>query len=141
MDELLYPLQDGLDSLSGEPPWIEEEWKLSTPYSDVKAWEWVLEAQYLVGSHYLKGPAGLWEKVVAQVDAEGIDVARERHLQGKMANGDAYHSPAEPITAPVSNRLTDSEIESLRQEAKLADLQIQALLAGMGAGAPKESGP
>lgn len=110
MDELSYHSQDDLDRLSGEPPWTEEEWKLATPYSDVKAWEWVLEAQYLVGSHYLKGPAGLWEKVVAQVDAEGIDVAKERHLQGKMANGDAYHSPAEPIAATVSNRLTNSAV-------------------------------
>jgi hypothetical protein len=81
-----------LDVLAAnEPPWTEEETKLSLPYSFVRSWEWVLEAEHIIGRSNFNGPPGLKEKVIAQIDAEGMEFARRRHLQGVMANGEPYH--------------------------------------------------
>ena len=76
---------------ANEPPRTEDENRLSLPYSHVRSWEWVLEAEHIIGRSNFNGPPGLKEKVIAQIEAEGMEVARERHLGGIMANGEPFH--------------------------------------------------
>ena len=82
---------------NNEPAWTEEEGPLSTPYSYVRSWERILEGQYIAGRGTFNGPPGMKEKVKAQIDKEGIAVARERYLEGVMANGEPFHpNPERP---------------------------------------------
>lgn len=81
-------------AVASEPPWTEEEARLSCPYSYVRSWERILEGQYLTGRNSFIGPPGMREKVITQIEAEGIEVARERFLNDIMANGELYeHGP------------------------------------------------
>lgn len=81
----------GSIDIANEPPWTDEEAKLCTPYSYVRAWERILEGQYLTGRGSLNGPPGMKVKVEAQIEREGIAAARERFLEGIMANGEPFH--------------------------------------------------
>ena len=81
------------------------------------------------------------DPLIRKAVQHGFTMAQPKTSASNSASSQAHSQPTRQTTAPVSNRLTDSEIESLRREAKEADLQIQALLAGTGAGAPEESGP
>jgi hypothetical protein len=76
---------------ANEAPWSVEETKLSLPYRYVRSWEWVLESEHIIGRSNFNGPPGLKEKVIAQIEAEGMEFARRRHLQGVMANCEPYH--------------------------------------------------
>ena len=73
-----------------EPAWTEEEAKLSAPYSYIRTWERLLEGQHLSGRTKFNWPSGMRAKVVAHMEAEGIDVARDRFLNGIMQNGEPY---------------------------------------------------
>lgn len=44
----------------------QDELKMSTPFSDVAAWEKLIEYQLRSGRFVLRGPPGLWEKLAAQ---------------------------------------------------------------------------
>ena len=80
------------------------------------------------------------DPLIRKAVQHGFTMAQPATSASNSALSQAHSQPTKQTTSSVSNRLTDSEIESLRQEAKLADLQIQALLAGTGAGAPEKSG-
>ncbi len=64
-------LEQWLDSLPQGEPMTSEEIAMSTPYSDVQAWERMLEHQllWMDNKSFLKGPPGLLEKVAARLSA------------------------------------------------------------------------
>jgi len=74
-----------------EPAWTEEEAMLSSPYSYTRTWERILEGQHLSGRSKFDGPPGMRAKVVAHIEAEGIEVARERFFSSIMQDGEPYH--------------------------------------------------
>lgn len=63
---------------SGEPAWTLEEGLISTPYCETATWEKLLEEQYFAGGRRFNGPPGMWDKLVARIEAEGraIDLPR-----------------------------------------------------------------
>ncbi len=64
-------LEQWLQSLPVGEPMTSEEIAMSTPYSDVGAWERMLEHQllWMDNKSFLKGPPGLLEKVAARLSA------------------------------------------------------------------------
>lgn len=44
----------------------QDELKMSTPFSDVAAWQSIILYQFMSGKRILRGPPGLWEKMAAQ---------------------------------------------------------------------------
>lgn len=46
--------------------WTEDELKMSTPFSDVAAWEKIILHQFELGKQFLRGPPGLWETMALQ---------------------------------------------------------------------------
>ena len=78
LDELRKLLDD---PGSGEPTWTTEEAVISTPYSETVTWERLLEEQYFAGGRRFNGPPGMWEKLVARIEAEGRAVDLPRHIR------------------------------------------------------------
>lgn len=64
--------------------WTEEEGKMSTPYSDVEAWQRLLMYELVLVRSMFNGPPGLRDKMQALLDATGLDVMRERLLDGNV---------------------------------------------------------
>ena len=62
-------LESWLQSLPEGEPMTSEEIAMTTPYSDVQAWERMLEYQllWMDNKSFLKGPPGLLEKVAARL--------------------------------------------------------------------------
>ncbi len=62
-------LEDWLASLPLGEPMTSEEIAMTTPYSDVQAWERMLEYQllWMDNKSFLKGPPGLLEKVATRL--------------------------------------------------------------------------
>ena len=58
------PIQEFLQSLpqTGEV-WTEEEAKMSTPYSDVETWTYILAGERMSGRSRYRGPPGLLTQV------------------------------------------------------------------------------
>jgi len=78
------------DLASVGPSRTEEEVMLSAPYSHTRTWERILEGQHLSGQSKFSGPPGMRARVVAHMQAEGIDVASERFANSIMQNGEPY---------------------------------------------------
>lgn len=79
---------DELRKLSGEPDsdepaWTTEETVISMPYIETEAWEKLLEHQYFAGGRRFNGPPGMWEKLVARIEAEGRAVDLPRFVKGR----------------------------------------------------------
>ena len=77
--EKLSQLLDSTDS--GDPTWTTEEAVISTPFSKTATWERLLEEQYFAGGRRFNGPPGMWEKLVARIEAEGRAVDLPRHIR------------------------------------------------------------
>ena len=56
----------GVISMAHEDMTHQDELKMSTPFSDVKAWERIILHQFKSGKRVLRGPPGLWERMAAQ---------------------------------------------------------------------------
>jgi len=60
-------IQEFLNSLpESTETWTDDEAKMSTPFSNVAAWERIILYQFTSGKRILRGPPGLWEKMAAQ---------------------------------------------------------------------------
>ena len=68
---------------SDEPTWTTEEAMISMPYSETAMWEKMLEQQYFAGGRRFNGPPGMWEKLVARIEAEGRAVDLPRFVKGR----------------------------------------------------------
>ena len=68
---------------SDEPTWTTEEAMISMPYSETAMWEKMLEHQYFAGGRRFNGPPGMWEKLVARIEAEGRAVDLPRFVKGR----------------------------------------------------------
>ena len=68
---------------SDEPTWTTEEAMISMPYSEIAEWEKMLEHQYFAGGRRFNGPPGMWEKLVARIEAEGRAVDLPRFVKGR----------------------------------------------------------
>ena len=58
-----------LSELPEGEPMTDEEAQISTPYSDLAAWERIIERQLLSGTSRFRGPPGLLERVAARLFA------------------------------------------------------------------------
>ena len=80
--------QDELRKPTGEldlddQSWTTEEAEISMPYSETAAWERLLGEQYFAGGRRFNGPPGMWEKLVARIEAEGRAVDLPRFVKGR----------------------------------------------------------
>ncbi len=78
-------LEDWLASLPEGEPLTSEEIAMSTPYSDVQAWERMLTYQilWMDNKSFLKGPPGLLDKVAAKLAAATTAYPNSKQLSSK----------------------------------------------------------
>ena len=63
--------------------WTQEEIRISTPYSDIEAWERILMEQLVLGTSRFQGPPGLLAEMERLLASSTVQEMTSRLLTGE----------------------------------------------------------